>query len=144
MQCLLMQKHGMKQHEVDAWNLIMTFVLLAAVTLIVPRLAGIWTVTEAEGKLAAEGYYVNGYEKVDVYIDGGDFRVAGGQYSGVDTYSDTDATEFHHNGGSAMIFGTGIDSKNIIKPIKRPIIPGLKISFCGEKYFLSPLISVIP
>lgn len=51
------------------------------------------------------GIYVDGYEKVDVYIDGGDFRVSGGEYSGVDTYSETDATEFHHNGGSAMIFG---------------------------------------
>ena len=67
----MLQKHGMKQNEIDVWNLIMTFVLLAVVTLVVPRLAGIWTVTEAEGKLAAEGYYVNGYENAvsAIFID---------------------------------------------------------------------------
>ncbi len=51
------------------------------------------------------GIYLNGYEAVDTYIDGGDFRVAGGEYAGVDLYSDAYFTEFHHNGGSAMIFG---------------------------------------
>ena len=56
------QKAGMDKNAANAWNLILTFALLIGVTLAVPRSTGICTVAEAEGKLAAAGYYVKEYE----------------------------------------------------------------------------------
>lgn len=56
------QKAGMDKNAANAWNLILTFVLLIGVTLAVPRSTGICTVADAEGKLAAAGYYVKEYE----------------------------------------------------------------------------------
>lgn len=56
------QKAGMDKNAANAWNLILTFALLIGVTLAVPRSMGICTVAEAEGKLAAAGYYVKEYE----------------------------------------------------------------------------------
>ena len=56
------QKAGMDKNAANAWNLILSFALLIGVTLAVPRSTGICTVAEAEGKLAAAGYYVKEYE----------------------------------------------------------------------------------
>ena len=56
------RKAGMDKNAANAWNLILTFALLIGVTLAVPRSTGICTVAEAEGKLAAAGYYVKEYE----------------------------------------------------------------------------------
>lgn len=52
----------MDRNAVNAWNLLMTFVILVMVTLASPRIMDICTVKEAGGKLEASGYSVKKYE----------------------------------------------------------------------------------
>lgn len=65
------QKAGMDKNATNAWNLMLTFVLLIAVTLAMLRLTGVCTVAEAEGKLMTAGYYVEKYENAisAIFID---------------------------------------------------------------------------
>lgn len=56
------RKAGASENTINAWNFMLTALLLAVTTLAAPRILGICTVAEAEGKLAAEGYYVEKYE----------------------------------------------------------------------------------
>lgn len=56
------QKAGADKNSINAWNFMLTAVLLTVTTLAAPRILGICTVAEAEGKLAVEGYYVKEYE----------------------------------------------------------------------------------
>jgi len=97
------QKAGAGRSTIKAWDLILTFSLLAVVTLCGPKLLGVCSVAEAEEKLTQAGYTVEKYKyDIDSYwID----HILPNAEVETDTedWGDVYLFEIRENSGEAMV-----------------------------------------